>query len=167
MTKITVEMVDALMLDPTLDAVLKSKPLGFRLLLCVTFAEYQKLLEKQTAAGTAPAAESEPESETDFEPGLCPVAEQVALLTEQVATLVGRVIELESAAEVQHNISKMLPDLIDAQTLSIGAATEAAHAALQAVRGPADRAVSPGVGTSKDVLQLLSAIAGGLTKATK
>lgn len=112
MTKITVEMVDDLLLDPTLDAVLKGKPLEFRLLLCITFFEYQKLLEKQTAAGTAPAAESEPESETDFEPGLCPVAEQVASLTEQVKTLQDDVKTLVEICRSQQNQLKLLKEVV-------------------------------------------------------
>lgn len=163
MTKITADLIDDLMCDETLHSIVEGKPTGFQMLFYVTFAQYQKTLEAQADTAATP----EPESETDSEPGLCPVAEQVALLTEQVATLVGRVVELESVAEVQHNILGMLSDIIDTQTSSIGAAIEAAHAALQAVHGTTDRAVSPGVYTSKDVLQLLSDITNGLPKATK
>lgn len=174
MTKITVEMVDALMLDPTLDTVLKNKPLGFRLLLCVTFAEYQKLLEKQTAAGTAPAAESEPESETDFEPGLCPVAEQVAVLTEQVATLTEKldcamhhIADMDKLVELHQDILERLANIIEVQTNSIAPVIEVAHAALREVSGDTGRTAAPGMGTPMDAKQILAYILGELPKATK
>lgn len=170
MTKITVDLIDNLMCDETLYNIVEGKPVGFQMLFYVTFAQYHKMLEAQADAAATP----EPESETDFEPGLCPVAEQVAFLTEQVATLaeklacaMHRIAELDEVNEVHHDILEMLTNITEAQTSSITVATEAAHAALQAVRNVADRAVSPGVNTSKDVHQILSAIAGGLTQATK
>lgn len=170
MTKITVDLIDNLMCDETLHSIVEGKPTGFQMLFYVTFAQYHKTLEAQADTAATP----EPESETDFEPGLCPVAEQVAYLTEQVATLaeklacaMHRIAELDEVNEVHHDILEMLTNITEAQTSSITVATEAAHAALQAVRNVADRAVSPGVNTSKDVHQILSAIAGGLTQATK
>lgn len=170
MTKITVDLIDNLMCDETLHNIVEGKPVGFQMLFYVTFAQYHKMLEAQADTAATP----EPESETDFEPGLCPVAEQVAFLTEQVATLAEklacathRITELNEVREVHQDILEMLTNITEAQTSSITEVTETAHAALQAVRNVAERAVSPGVNTSKDVHQLLSAIAGGLTKATK
>lgn len=170
MTKITVDLIDNLMCDETLHSIVEGKPTGFQMLFYVTFAQYHKALEAQADTAATP----EPESETDFEPGLCPVAEQVAYLTEQVATLaekldcaMHRIIELNEVREVHQDILEMLTNIAEAQTGSINVVTETAQAALQAVCSLAERAVSPGVNTSKDVHQILSAIASGLTKATK
>lgn len=174
MTKITPEIVDNLIVDQTFVDVLRDKSPVFTVLMLATLAEYQMALGGQSVTGNAPVAESEPESEADFEPGLCPVAEQVATLTEQVATLaekldcaMHRIAELDEVNEVHHNILEMLTNITETQTSSITVVTETAQAALQAVRSLAERPVSPGVGTPMDAKQILAYILGELPKATK
>lgn len=146
MTKITVDLIDNLMCDETLHNIVKGRPTGFQMLFYVTFAQYQKTLEAQ-------ADTPEPESETDFEPGLCPVAEQVATLTEKLDCAMHRIAELDDLAEVQQDILNRLVNIVEMHTNILDATIE--------------RAVSPKISTSKDVHQLLSAIASGLTQATK
>lgn len=170
MTKITAALVDDMMCDETLHNIVEGKPVGFQMLFYVTFAQYHKMLEAQADTAATP----EPESETDFESGLCPVAEQVAYLTEQVATMaekldcaMHRITELNKVSEVHQDILEMLTDITETQTGSISVVTETAQAALQAVRNVAERAVSPGVGTPMDVKQILAYILGELPKATK
>ena len=160
MTKITPEIVDNLIVDQTFVDVLRDKSPVFTVLMLATLAEYQMALEGQSVTGNAPVAESEPESEADFEPGLCPVAEQVATLTEQVATLTEKldcamhhIADMDELVEVHQDILERLANIVEMHTDMFTAA--------------ASRAVSPGAGTSKDVLQLLSDITSGLTKATK
>lgn len=105
MTKITVDLIDNLMCDETLHNIVKGRPTGFQMLFYVTFAQYQKTLEAQ-------ADTPEPESETDFEPGLCPVAEQVASLTEQVKTLQDDVKTLVEICRSQQNQLKLLKEAV-------------------------------------------------------
>ena len=149
MTKITVDLIDNLMCDETLHNIVEGKPVGFQMLFYVTFAQYHKMLEAQADTAATP----EPESETDFESGLCPVAEQVAYLTEGLDCARHRIAELDELAEVHQDILNRLVNIVEMHTNILDATTE--------------RAVSPKVSTSKDVHQLLSAIASGLTKATK
>lgn len=172
MTKITADLVDDLMCDETLHNIVDGKPTGFQMLFYVTFAQYHKALEAQ--AGTAATPEPEPESETDFEPGLCPVAEQVAYLTEQVATLaekldcaIHRITELNEVSEVHHDILEMLTNITEAQTNSIASVIEVVHAAMQEVSGDTGRTAAPGMGTPMDVKQILAYILGELPEATK
>lgn len=174
MTKITPEIIDDLILDQHFAEVLKDKSPVFTLLMFATLAEYQKALEDQSVTGNAPVAESEPESETGFEPGLCPVAEQVAVLTEQVATLTEKldcamhhIADMDELVEVHQDILDRLANITEVQTDSIASVIEFAHAAMRGVSGDTGRTAAPGMGTPMDVKQILAYILGDLPKATK
>ena len=154
MTKITPEIIDDLILE--------------------TLAEYQKALEDQSVTGNAPAAQSEPESKTDPESSLCPVAEQVAALTEQVAYLtekldcaMHRIAELDEMNDVHRIILETLINIAESQSNSLALLTDVTQATLREVRDGAGHAVTLCKGAPKDVHQLLASILGELPKATK
>lgn len=172
MTKITADLIDNLMRDETLYNIVKGKPTGFQMLFYVTFAQYQKTLEAH--ADTSATSEPEPESETDFEPGLCPVAEQVAVLTEQVATLTEKldcamhhIADMGELVELHQDILERLANIIEVQINSIAPVIEVAHAAMREVSGDTGRTAAPGMGTPMDAKQILAYILGELPKATK
>ena len=174
MTKITPEIVDNLIVDQTFVDVLRDKSPVFTVLMLATLAEYQMALEGQSVTGNAPVAESEPESEADFEPGLCPVAEQVATLTEQVATLTEKldcalhhIADMDELVEVHQDILERLANITEVQTDSIASVIEFAHAAMRGVSGDTGRTAAPGMGTPMDAKQILAYILGELPKATK
>ena len=96
MTKITPEIIDDLILE--------------------TPAEYQKALEDHSVTGNAPVAESEPESETDSEPGLCPVAEQVAALTEKLDCALHHIADMGELVELHQGILERLANIIEMHT---------------------------------------------------
>lgn len=101
MIKITPETLDYLMTNDLLCKLLDKQSTTFRLQFLTFFA----MLQKQVA-------DAESVSESAAAPGLCPVAEQVADLTERLDAALVRLAELEAAADIHQNAISRLPDVV-------------------------------------------------------
>ena len=120
MIKITANTLDYLMTNDLLCKLLDKQSTTFRLQFLTFFA----LLQKQVA-------DAESVYESAAEPGLCPVAEQVADLTERLDAALTRLAEVEAAANanqsaisllthVAENHTSALDNLHDAVALALG-----------------------------------------------
>ena len=115
MIKITASTLDYLMTNDLLCKLLDNQSTTFRLQFLTFFA----MLQKQVA-------DAESVSESAAAPGLCPVAEQVADLTERLDAALMRLAELEAAADIHQNAIYMLTDVAENHTRAL----DSLHAAV-------------------------------------
>lgn len=92
-------------IDEKLRDLLASQAAAFRLQLLDFFADMQKQLDAAKAVPEPAAA-----------PGLCPVAEQVADLTERLDAALVRLAEMEAAADIHQSAISMLTAMADNHT---------------------------------------------------
>lgn len=105
MIKITASTLDYLMTNDLLCKLLDTQSTTFRLQFLTFFA----MLQKQVA-------DAESVSESAAAPALCPVAEQVADLTERLDAALMRLAELEAAADIHQSAISMLTAMADNHT---------------------------------------------------
>lgn len=108
MIKITANTLDYLMANDLLCKLLDKQSTTFRLQFLTFFA----MLQKQVA-------DAESVYESAAAPGLCPVVEQVADLTERLDAALLRLAELEAAADIHQNAISMLTDVADNHTRAL------------------------------------------------
>lgn len=108
MTKITASTLDYLMTNDLLCKLLDTQSTTFRLQFLTFFA----MLQKQVA-------DAESVSESAAEPGLCPVAEQVADLTERLDAALERLADLEAVANANQSAIHMLTHVAENHTSAL------------------------------------------------
>lgn len=106
-------------IDEKLRDLLDSQAAAFRLQLLDFFADMQKQLDAAKAVPEPAAA-----------PALCPVAEQVADLTERLDAALLRLAELEAAADIHQNAISMLLDVVENHTRALDSLHDAVVPAL-------------------------------------
>ena len=105
MLKITANTLDYLMTNDLLCKLLDKQSTTFRLQFLTFFA----MLQKQVA-------DAESVSESAAEPGLCPVAEQVADLTERLDAALERLAGLEAVANANQSAIYLLTHVAENHT---------------------------------------------------
>lgn len=105
MIKITANTLDYLMTNDLLCKLLDKQSTTFQLQFLTFFATLQKQV-----------ADAESVSESAAEPGLCPVAEQVADLTERLDAALTRLAALEAVANANQSAISLLTDVAENHT---------------------------------------------------